>query len=118
MGVSLRTAVTRGFQSNYGNYCPSEGTDNDNASAKDGMRASSGGLSSEVDDLADKSVAATSHNRRTTVEKGVHEDAVARATVMRPRTVTIIEKSIILMMYSFFRFRAALTEPFIQALTQ
>jgi hypothetical protein len=53
MGVSLHAAVAHGFQSNDGNYCPSEGTDNDNSSAKDDIRASSSGLSSDVADVAD-----------------------------------------------------------------
>jgi hypothetical protein len=118
MGVSLLTAVTHRFQSNDGNYCPSEGTGDDNASAKDDRHASSDGLSNDVAAVADTSVAATARHHKTTVDKDVHEDAVADATVMRPRTVTIIEKSIILMMHSFFRFHAALTKPFIQALTQ
>jgi hypothetical protein len=118
MGVSLCTAVTHGFQTNDGNYCPSEGTDDDDASAEDNMRASSGGLSNDVAAVADTSVAATTRHRKTTVDKDVHEDDVARATVMRPRTVTIIEKSIILMMHSFFRFHVALAELFIQALIQ
>jgi hypothetical protein len=118
MGVSLRTAVTHGFQSNDGNYCSSEGTDDDNASAKDDMRASSGGLSSDIAAVADTSVAATSRRNKTTVGKDVHEYDAARTTVMRPRTVTIIEKSIILMMHSFFCSHVALTDPFIQALTQ
>jgi hypothetical protein len=82
------------------------------------MRASSGGLSNDVAAVADTSVAATTRHNKTTVDKDVHEDAVSRATVMRPCTVTIIEKSIILMMHSFFRFHATLTEPFIRALTQ
>jgi hypothetical protein len=82
------------------------------------MRALSGGLSSDVAAVADKSVATTARHRKTTVDKNVHEDAVARATVMRPRIVTIIKKSIILMMHGFFCFQAALTDPFIQALTQ
>jgi hypothetical protein len=83
-------AVRLGFQTNDGNYCPSEGTDDDDASAEEDMRASSGGLSNDVADVADTSVSATTHHRKTTVDKDVHEDAVSRATVMRPRTVTII----------------------------
>jgi hypothetical protein len=82
------------------------------------MRASSGVLSSDIAAVADTSVAATSRRHKTTVVKDVHEYDVARATVMRPRTVTIIEKSIILMMHSLFRSHAALMDPFIQALTQ
>jgi hypothetical protein len=76
-------AVRLGFQTNDGNYCPSEGTDDDDASAEEDMRASSGGLSNDV-------AAATTRHRKTTVDKDVHEDAVSRATVMRPRTVTIM----------------------------
>jgi hypothetical protein len=109
-------AVRLGFQTNDGNYCPSEGTDDDDASAEEDMHASSGGLSNDVADVADISISATTHHRKTTVDKDVHEDAVSRTTVMRPRTVKIIEKSII--MHSFFRFHATLMEPFIRALTQ
>jgi hypothetical protein len=111
-------AVRLGFQTNAGNYCPSEGTDDDDASAEEDMRASSGGLSNDVATVADISVSATTRHRKTTVDKDVHEDDVSRATVMRLRNVKIIEKSIILMMHSFFRFHATLTEPFIRALTQ
>jgi hypothetical protein len=50
------------------------------------------------------------------VDNDIHEDDVARAIVMRPRIITIIEKSIILRMYGFPLSRW--TEPFIQALTQ
>jgi hypothetical protein len=111
-------AVRLGFQTNDGNYCPSKGTDDDDAPAEEDIRASSGGLSNDVAAVADISVSATTRHHKTTVDKDVHEDAVSRATVMRPRTVTIIEKSIILMMHSFFRFHATLAEPFIRALTQ
>jgi hypothetical protein len=117
MAVRLRN-VTHGFQTNDGNYCSSEVTDDDYASAEEDMRDSSGGLPNDVAAVADTSVAATTHHRKTTVDKDVHDDAVSLATVMRPRTVTIIEKYIILMMHSFFRFHATLTEPFIRALTQ
>jgi hypothetical protein len=117
MAVRLRN-VTHGFQTKDGNYCSNEGTDDDDASAEEIMRASAGGLSNDVAAVADTSVAATTRHRKITVDKDVHEDAVSRATVMRPRTVTIIKKSIILMMHSFFRFHTTLTEPFIRALTQ
>jgi hypothetical protein len=109
MAVSLRNVI-HGFQTNDGNYCPSEGTYNDDdASAEGDMRASSCGLSNDIEVVADTYVAATTRHRKTTVDRDVHEDAVSRATVMRPRSVTIIEKSIILMMHSCFIFHATLT---------
>jgi hypothetical protein len=93
MVVRLRN-VTHGFQTNYGNYCPSEGTDNDDSLAEEDMRTSSGGLSNDVAAVAavaDTSVAATTRHRKTTVDKRVHEDLVSRATVIIPRNMTIIE---------------------------
>jgi hypothetical protein len=72
----------------------------------------SGGLSSH----AASDTAVSPHHCQMNVDNEVYENVVARATNERPRIVTTIEKSFILVMHGFFRFYAALTKPFIHTL--
>jgi hypothetical protein len=87
--------------SNDESYCPSED------SMDEDCNVPSGGLSSH----AASDTAITPHHRQMNVDYEVYHNVVARATKERPRIVTTVEKSIILMMHGFFRFHAALTKP-------
>jgi hypothetical protein len=71
-----------------------------------------GGLSSH----AASDTAVRPHRRLMNVDDELYDTVVARATMERPRIVTIVEKSIILIMHGFFQFHSALTKPFIHAL--